>query len=138
MIVKRRPRPGAGIDVGPFADVAFLLIIFFILTTTFVVTAGRKMDIPSGSSTPSKTEQEQITVNLTPHTIEYGEDSTEMSIDRLRVVLAAEKFAEKEAEQRMVILDSRDDVSYGRYYQVVMAITEAGGVLALVDESEME
>ena len=34
-----------------------LLIIFFILTTTFVVTAGRKMDIPSGSSSPSKTER---------------------------------------------------------------------------------
>ncbi len=134
--MNKKGRRDADIDVGAFADIAFLLIIFFILTTTFVVTAGRKMDIPSGSSSPSKIEQQQLTVNLTQDRIEYGEDNKRMDIEQLRSTLAAENFSTKEPEQRMVILDSRDDVAYERYYKVVMAITEAGGVLALVDETE--
>ena len=138
MLLRKKVRPDAGIDVGSFSDIAFLLIIFFILTTTFVVTAGRKMDIPSGTSLPSKTEQKQLTVNLTSDRIEYGEDNKRMDIEQLRLSLAAERFSTREEEQRMVILDSRDDVTYDRYYKVVMAITEAGGVLALVDEEEGE
>ena len=138
MLLNKKARRDADIDVGAFADIAFLLIIFFILTTTFVVTAGRKMDIPSGSSSPSKTEQKQLTVNLTSDRIEYGENNKRMDMEQLRLALAAENFSTKEQEQRMVILDSRDDVAYERYYKVVMAISEAGGVLALVDESEEE
>ena len=138
MLLSKKARRDAGIDVGAFADIAFLLIIFFILTTTFVVTAGRKMEIPSGTSVPSKTEQKQITVCLTPDRIEYGEDSKRMDMEQLRLALAAEKFSTKEQEQRMVVLNSRDDVAYERYYKVVMAITEADGILALVDEEEEE
>ncbi len=128
----------ADVDVSAFSDIAFLLIIFFILTTTFLTTSGRKMNIPSGSSSPSKTEQKQLTINLTLDSIEYGENSRLMNMEELRMALASEKFETKDAEQRMVVLDSRDDVSYERYYRVVMAITEANGVLALVDENEKE
>ena len=136
MPFKRRVSADTGIDVSSFSDIAFLLIIFFILTTTFVATAGRKMQVPSGTNVPSESEQKQLTINLTPGTIQYGEDSRHMSMDELRLALAAEKFSTVKAEQRMVILDSKDDVAYERYYQVVMAITEANGVLALVDEKE--
>lgn len=138
MLLSKKPRQDAGVDVGAFADIAFLLIIFFILTTTFVVTAGRKMDIPSGSDSPSKTEQKQITVGLTSDRIEYGEDNKRMDMEQLRLALAAEKFSTREQEQRMVILNSRDDVAYERYYKVVMAISEAGGILALINEEEEE
>ena len=36
--------------MGPFSDVAFLLIIFFIVTTTLVRPMGRLIDIPSATS----------------------------------------------------------------------------------------
>ena len=47
MALKRKPRPDADINVGPFSDIAFLMIIFFILATTLIKPAGGKLDIPS-------------------------------------------------------------------------------------------
>ena len=57
MAIARRKRREANIDVTSFSDIAFLLIIFFILTTTFVKPAGRKMEIPSGASNAEKSER---------------------------------------------------------------------------------
>ena len=136
MRVQRKEREFAGIDVTSFADVAFLLIIFFILTTTFVRPAGRKMQIPSGSSEPSEVEQKQMTVLLTPEKIEIGEEDGAFTIDQLRLKLADANFPARPPEERMVVLESREDVTYERYFQVVTAIADAGGILALVDETE--
>ncbi|MBM4031608.1 MAG: biopolymer transporter ExbD, partial [Planctomycetes bacterium] len=49
----RKQRPFFEPEVTSFADIAFLLIIFFILTTTFVVPAGQKLDIPAASADPA-------------------------------------------------------------------------------------
>ena len=43
---KRKFRPGQDIPMGPFADISFLLIIFFMVTTVFVVYRGFPVDLP--------------------------------------------------------------------------------------------
>jgi len=135
MKLKRKERGSSEIDVGSFSDIAFLLIIFFILTTTFTKIAGNKIEIPSGSSEQSESEQKQIAVTLSAESITYGEDAKSIGIDELRVVLAKEKFETKEPEDRMVVLETEGEVVYERYFQVVMAINDAGGVLTLIDHA---
>ena len=39
-------------------------------------------------------------------------------------------------ERRMVLLQTGKDVPYDRYFKVVTAISQAGGILALLDETE--
>ena len=135
MKLKRKERGSSEIDVGSFSDIAFLLIIFFILTTTFTKIAGNKIEIPSGSSEASEVEQKQIAVTLSAESILYGEDAKNISIDELRVALAKEKFETKEPDDRMVILEADGEVLYERYFQVVMAISDADGVLTLIDHA---
>ena len=135
MNLKRKVKANTEIDVGSFSDIAFLLIIFFILTTTFVKIAGNKIEIPSGSDSESDAEQKQVAITLKAESIGYGEDAKDLSMDELRVALAKEKFTTKEADARMVVLETDGEVLYERYFQVVMAINESGGVLTLIDHA---
>ncbi len=135
MKLRRKEQSDGAIDVGSFADIAFLLIIFFILTTTFTKIAGNKIEIPSGSSEQSESEQKQLSVTLSADDIIYGEDAKSIGIDELRRVLEAEKFETKEPDDRMVVLETDASVLYERYFQVVMAISDAGGVLTLIDHA---
>jgi biopolymer transport protein ExbD len=134
MKATKRKLPSARIDVGAFSDIAFLLIIFFILTTSFVKPFGHGLEIPSGSSDESRKDQKQLTVNLRPGQILYGEKGEKVTFERLRELLLAERFAEKKAEERMVLIECSRDLPYEEYFPVVMAISESGGVLALLDE----
>lgn len=43
---KKRMRIQQGIPTGPMADISFLLIIFFMVTTVFVVYRGFHVDLP--------------------------------------------------------------------------------------------
>ena len=48
----RRPsRPSVAINIAPLVDVVFLLVIFFAVSTTFLETAGLKLDLPQSTST---------------------------------------------------------------------------------------
>ena len=135
MNLKRKEKANTEIDVGSFSDIAFLLIIFFILTTTFVKIAGNKIEIPSGSDSESESEQKQIAITLKADSIGYGEDAKDLSMDELRLALAKEKFKTKEPDARMVVLETDGAVLYERYFQVVMAINESGGVMTLIDHA---
>ena len=135
MNLKRKEQANTEIDVGSFSDIAFLLIIFFILTTTFVKIAGNKIEIPSGSDSESDAEQKQIAITLKADSIGYGEDTKDLSMDELRLALAKEKFKTKEPDARMVVLETDGAVLYERYFQVVMAINESGGVMTLIDHA---
>lgn len=134
MKFKRPPLREPEINLASLVDIAFLLLIFFILTTTFTKTAGNKLSIPSGSADSSKKQEKQVTVSLRPGEIHYGENSQVVSLDVLRQALAKENFLGKDPSQRIVILDSDKSVSYDEYFQVVMAIAKANGVVALVDQ----
>ena len=123
-------------DVTSFSDIAVLLIIFFILTTTFVVPAGSKLDVPSASSDPTQAEEKQLTVALTGSEIHYGHQGEKMTIERLRQALLEQNFRAKPASKRIVIVNSTPDVPYELYFEVVMAIHGADGVLALLEEEE--
>ncbi len=123
-------------DVTSFSDIATLLIIFFILTTTFVVPAGGKLDIPSASSDPAKAEEKQLSVTLAGHEIHYGPQGEKVSLDGLRRALLEQNFRAKPPNKRIVVLNSTPDVPYELYFEVVMAIHGADGVLALLEEEE--
>ncbi len=133
MRMKRKKTGDLEINVTSFSDLAFLLIIFFILTTTFVKPAGEKLQIPSGTTDPGKRTDKQLTVNLKPDRILFGEKNRPVTMEELHHVLLQEKLPTLPEEQRIVILDSAPEVSYQRYFEAVMAISNAGGVLALVD-----
>ena len=138
MKIRRKKRQESEVDVSSFSDVAFLLIIFFILTTTFKLIGGQELNIPSGEDGDSE-EQKQLTISLTGKEIFYGEDSkSSLTLRQLRVQLADEQLSTKKEEQRMVVLESDENVVYQRYYNVMLAIRDADGIVALVERDTDE
>ena len=55
----RRPRR-VGLDMTPLIDVVLMLVIFFMLTTTFVLAPGIKVDLPQGRSVQRVREGDAI------------------------------------------------------------------------------
>ncbi len=65
-----------GIDVTPMLDVVFIMLIFFIVTTTFIREAGIQVNRPD-AQTATREEQTNILVAISPE--------GEVWIDRKRV-----------------------------------------------------
>lgn len=132
MRLRKKNREVGDVDISAFSDIAFLLIIFFVLTTTFVRHMGIGADIPDSTSDPEmKREHELPTISLTREGVFLNERA--IDIEALRRELRQMKLPEKAEEERAVIVESAPDVEFERYFKVVSAISAAGGILALVE-----
>jgi len=127
---RQTPEP----NVGPFSDIAFLLIIFFILTTTLSAMLGEKLDIPAARENPAKTKKEQPVITLSPNKLAWGKRQEDVTLVELRVLLMDLELPKKPEGKRVVILDCAPKTSYQKYFEVVTAIEEAGGVLGMITE----
>jgi len=64
---RRRRRSEAGIPTGPMADISFLLIIFFMVTTVFVVYRGFPVNLPRAERVdPLKSRRNVVNVWISP------------------------------------------------------------------------
>ena len=136
--LRKKEKADAEIDVGAFADIAFLLIIFFILTTSIMRPTGREVTIPQAQTPQNKQVDDKTpSINVLPDKLLFGMDEASMkdiSMDGLRVELAKMNLLEAEDTKRMIVLEVGEDVAYDLYYKVVTMISEAGGIVALVED----
>lgn len=126
-------------DVSSFSDIANLLIIFFILTTSLAHPFGKLLEMPS-AATPedaSKKAPKIPSINLMADRIVYTEGDAaerEMTPNELHAELMRKDLPAKQPNDRLVMLEVAEEVPYQRYYQVVTMISEAGGVVAMIGE----
>ena len=66
-------------------DVVFLLLIFFMLSTTFIVSPGIKITLPKSSSEKLKKEKEEIRVSITENGDIYA-GKEKVDISALKVI----------------------------------------------------
>jgi len=137
MALRKKIREAPEIDVSAFSDIAFLLIIFFILTTTFEKFVGNTVEIPAGAPSEEKADDKQTTLVLDAGKIHFNEETENISIDELRRKLKALRLrSKKEDMEKMILVEATDDVVYDTYFSVINAISEAGGVLAIIEQEE--
>jgi biopolymer transport protein ExbD len=118
----RRPgKPMVAINIAPLIDVVFLLVISFAVSTSFLDTAGLKLELPTSSSNAQR-EHEDITVLLAADgTLSMGGDL----IDREELTrrLTSELG---ESERKLVILRADTSTPHGEVVGVMDLIREAG------------
>jgi biopolymer transport protein ExbD len=61
----RRPKTSIGLDITPLIDVIFQLLIFFLLTASFISTPNLGVELPKASSKPGATQQQDLMVVVT-------------------------------------------------------------------------
>ena len=75
-MLKKKRRIGIAIDMTPMVDVAFLLLIFFMLTTQFEPPEKDKIDLPESNSEAKSPESDIITIAVTKPKPEYNNASS--------------------------------------------------------------
>jgi biopolymer transport protein ExbD len=118
-------------------DLAFNLLIFFVVCASSDPSSGRKQDTPSGNKDAAVAAQsaQNVEVVLTRTTVAIN--GTITPIDSFAEKLHGMLLGKTKPEERMVVVKSAGDTTYGHWIRVTALIEEAGGLVALqVEESQ--
>lgn len=64
MNLRPQKRPDLLVDITPLIDVVFLLLIFFMVSTTFEKQAKLKIDLPEASAQPQLQEAKSVVIAI--------------------------------------------------------------------------
>ncbi len=118
----RRARLMPVLDLTPMVDVVFLLIIFFMVSTTFItLESGLPVDLPQASSAEAQPEGlPTVTIDASERIYLAGSEVDETSlVPALQAIL-------REQDQDVVVLRADQSVSHGLTVRVMDAIKRAG------------
>jgi biopolymer transport protein ExbD len=118
---RKASRPAVAINIAPLVDVIFLLVIFFAVSTTFLETAGLKLELPTSSSTAER-EPRELTVLLSAEGALSFEGDT-LEHDELQQRLRA---ALEDSERKIVVLRADTNTPHGEVVRVMDLIRESG------------
>jgi biopolymer transport protein ExbD len=121
MQFRKVSRGGVAINIAPLIDVVFLLVIFFAVSTTFLETAGLKLELPESSSTATRQARE-ITVFLAADgELSYEGETLDAEALRGRLQEALE-----ESEKKIVVLRADTHTPHGKVVELMDLIRESG------------
>jgi len=118
---KPRQKRAANIDIGPLMDMVFILLIFFVVTSTFTRETGVEVSKPQ-AQTANQLEKENILIAITRDgTIHIDERQVDLAglSDVLKGILA------KNPEREAVLITDKDAIT-GKLVSVIDACTLAG------------
>lgn len=140
MAAKKKRRVAIRIDMTPMVDIAFLLLIFYMATTTFKPPEARAVDLPESHSQIELPDKDIINVTITKldsiyvDYTEIGEVNIEGEIQEttVRHVFNADCFnvAEKILRARaknlkaLVVIKADQDASFGTMKCVMKSMQE--------------
>ena len=122
------------IPTGSFSDIAFLLIVYFIIATTLLKVKSITADMPAGEKSSQSQSDKTPIVNLRGAEIFLNDKPVDIA--GLNDRLAALELFDKEPKDRVIMLESARGTAYGNYFQAMASISANGGVIALVKEDE--
>ena len=119
---RRFTRQGLSLDLTPMVDVVFLLVIFFMVSTTFItLESGLPVDLPQAQSSQAQSsELPTVTINQDDQIFVGGSQVAEADlVGVLREVLAS-------SASDTVVLRADQSVRYGLPVRVMDLIKQAG------------
>ena len=122
------------IPTGSFSDIAFLLIIYFLVATSLVKVKSITADLPTGEKQAQAQMDKTPIVNLRGTEIYFNDKP--VSIEELNARLAALDLTEAQGSKKVIMLESTPMTAYEVYFQALAAISAHGGVVALVEADE--
>lgn len=109
-------------DTTPIADLSFNLLIFFIVTASFIIRQGVFLSLPSLTAGTVKVEASQV-IEIYPQDNGFIADGKNLNRNELLQYLALRKSQTKEA---VVIIYMKPLIKYERLVDTLSAIRESG------------
>ena len=130
---KRKSKKDREVEIptGSFSDIAFLLNIFFIVSTSLVKVKSISADLPTGEKQAEAQSDKTPIVNLRENEIFFNDKPVTM--ENLNERLAALELGQQEPGKRVIMLESTAGTPYEVYFQALASISAHGGVVAIVE-----
>ena len=126
MNLRPRRREEPDINLTPLIDVVFLLLIFFMVSTTFRKESDFEIELPEASQKPTVEESEQLELAIDAQG-RYFVDGKALDDDRLTTLIAALKEAAGEDREQPLVIRADSETSH----QAVVKAMDAAGQLGL-------
>lgn len=128
MLIRRKQRETPGLNTTSTADISFMLLIFFLVTTSMDVDKGLLRQLPSPE--PQKKEQQQTVVdkaNLMELRLTAGDtllvNGKPMQVSQLKEETI--RFVHRLGKKHLISIESDRDADYNLYFQMQNQLMEA-------------
>ena len=128
MQFRKTRRADPRVDITPLIDVVLLLVIFFMLTTTFIGAPAIKVNLPTSSAKEISKEQKEVKITITKDGKLYVDRRTGGSGDPISLKELG-KFLNKVARENrdtMVIVRADENTTHGNVVAVMDLAKKAG------------
>ncbi len=132
MIERKRPRITASIPTASMADIAFLLIVFFLVTTSFSQDKGLGLTLPPSGAT-TRVPSRNITRVWINRLGQIAHDEEEVTLEQLGNRI---KTMTGENPDLIVSIKTAPDARYETFVDVVDEIKNAGNDKISIAEPE--
>ena len=119
-------------------DIAFNLIVFFLVCASVQPDSGRKQTLPRSEETEKQKEAENIEVQLTRTTNVVTFNGDPIPIQEFPVRLKRVLDSKTRDEDKVVVVKSKPDTPYDHWIYVTGLIEQAGGIITIQTEEERE
>lgn len=127
MLIRRKQRETPGLNTTSTADISFMLLIFFLVTTSMDVDKGLLRQLPSPE--PQKKEQQTVVdkVNLMELRLTAGDtllvNGKPMQVSQLKEETI--RFVHRLGKKHLISIESDRDADYNLYFQMQNQLMEA-------------
>lgn len=134
MRLRKARRVAPTVPLASMGDIAFLLTIFFILTSNFAKDDTRKIKPPSAREL-AQMENQNVSVSIDADGGIFFNGRPVASPATVEAGVAGFLVGKKETKDRMVVFRCDKGVDKKVFEPVLAAISKAGGVIAAVGEA---
>ena len=127
MKFRRRPRNEVSIELTPLIDVVFLLLIFFMVSTTFIRETQLELELPEASGELQQPEEQSIVITIAEDGT-YAVNDQALVNSQLATLMRAlrQQIGEGDASRQLIITADANAT-----HQAVVRAMDAAGQLGL-------
>ena len=136
--IKRRSGGTLVLEITPLIDVVFLLLLFFMLATSFYERSAFKIDLPKSTAAKTKSTLKEVQVLVDKEKniyLRYTDNSGKSQSEKLDlssfVSVVSEKLNTSESKDVMISADKAID--YGFIVEIMSLLKESGATAINID-----
>ena len=136
--IKRRSGGTLVLEITPLIDVVFLLLIFFMLATSFDERSAFKIDLPKSTAAKTKSTLKEVQVLVDKDRnvyLGYTDNSGKSQNEKLDLTSFVSVVSEKlnNSENKDVIISADKDIDYGFIVEIMSLLKESGASAINID-----
>lgn len=124
MQFRRRLQPNVNVDLVPMIDVVFQLVVFFMVSSTFVMSPGLNLDLPQSSTEERVVMNNTVVTAVSPDEVYLNE--TRYTLETLADELARMRLQSGEDGAQSVVVEADGASDYQLIVDVLDVLRRNG------------